>query len=106
MKKLYIIVCQEETGLEWSVREAYLDEGRCDQRVAELDRDFREHQRRAGACRRCTPGNEGAFLLRGECPHARIERDRFGDYCENYCGADGECPPHYAKRSVTLEDSL
>lgn len=90
MRKAYIVYQSWNTCDDSSPIAVFLDEKKCDEFIAEKNKDWYEDDRREEECKKCRgckhdweDAEDGVFLLKETCGRADIGTDRYGMYCEN-----------------------
>ena len=90
MNKAYIVYESLGYCADSSPIMVFLDEKKCDEFIAEKNKDYYEDIRREKECKRCRGckndwdnAEDGVFLLKDTCGRASIGTDRYGMYCEN-----------------------
>lgn len=91
MSKAYIVYESWNTCDDSSPIAVFLDEKKCDEFIAEKNKDWYEDDRRMEECSKCRgcdrnpfdEPEEYTFDLQNSCGRAKIDRDRYGMYCEN-----------------------
>lgn len=89
--KAYIVYESWNTCDDSDPIAVFLDEKKCDEYIAEKNKDWKEDDRRQDECSKCRCcdkddyGNvkENTFLLKDICGRASIGKDRYGMYCDN-----------------------
>ena len=113
MSKAYIVYQSWNTCDDSSPIAVFLDEKKCDEFIAEKNKDWYEDDRRMEECSRCRRCNinpfsepeENVFDLQNLCGRAKIDKDRYGMYCENDCSEyHHRSSDYYSKYEVDLID--
>ena len=88
--RAYIVYESWNTCDDSSPIAVFLDEKKCDEYIAEKNKDWKEDDKKQEECEKCRGCNDdydnakdGVFLLKDTCKRASIGTDRYGMYCDN-----------------------
>lgn len=112
MSKAYIVYQSWNALDDSSPIAVFLDEKKCDEFIAEKNKDWYEDNRRKEECEECRccdywhdEAKDGVFLLKDACGRANIKNDRYGMYCENDMYEYHRCSSdYYSKYEIDLMD--
>lgn len=110
MSKAYIVYQSWNTCDDYSTIAVFLDEKKCDDFIADKNKDWYEDDKKESECKRCrgydedcySYPDEDIFNLKDVCDRADIGTDRYGIYCGNDMSNGNRSSDYYWKREVVL----